>query len=76
MLTSLLAVLSATLSFLYSTNAWLQITGLFSFRFFATVGYNFYGMVKYEVFPTQIRSIAWQVCSVGYLLAIVVCPPL
>jgi hypothetical protein len=52
----------------------IQIVGLFVFRFFITVGYNFFYMAQYEMFPTQIRSIALQV-TVGFCtLAIVISP--
>jgi MFS family permease len=52
----------------------MQIVGLFLFRFFITVGYNFFYMAQYEMFPTQIRSIALQVTAVFSLLTFVASP--
>lgn len=52
----------------------LQIVGLFMFRSIITIGDCFFHMSQYEMFPTQIRSIALQVGAVFTALAIVVSP--
>jgi hypothetical protein len=52
----------------------MQIVGLFIYRFFVTMGYNFFCMAQYEMFPTQIRSIAIQITGVFCTLAVVISP--
>jgi hypothetical protein len=51
-----------------------QISGIFLFRLFATIGFNTFYMALFEMFPTQIRSLALQFTSSIFTLAIVITP--
>jgi hypothetical protein len=51
-----------------------QISGIFLFRFFATTAYNISCMIQFEMFPTQVRSLALQFTSSIFTLAIVITP--
>jgi hypothetical protein len=49
-----------------STKSYLQISGLFCYRFFASLTYNFFCVYQHELFPIQIKAIAIQfICLSG-----------
>lgn len=52
----------------------IQICGLFVFRFFASLGYNFFCINQFELFPTQIRVIAIQFIGVTGAISLIISP--
>ena len=83
-ITSFLGVATSLLSFQFgacssgqecsSFSLMIQTGGLFLFRFFITVCYNFFYMAQFEVFPTQVRAIALQLTAIFSQISIVVIP--
>lgn len=80
----ILAILSSAPIFLFASctnsveqcgvlSSVVQISGIFFFRFFVSIGYNVFYMAQFEMFPTQIRSLALQftssICTVAIIMA-------
>jgi hypothetical protein len=59
-----------------STKSIIQISGMFVFRFFASLAYNFFCVNQYELFPTQIRVIAIQFIALTGASAVIISPVL
>ena len=57
-----------------SAQSIIQICGIFVFRFFASLGYNFLYVNQYELFPTQIRVIALQFVGIAGTSSLVIGP--
>ena len=53
-----------------------QTVGIFIYRFFATVIFNTLCTVLTELYPSQIKAIAFQVLSIGNSLTYITVPPL
>jgi hypothetical protein len=51
-----------------------QTVGIFFYRFFVTISFNYFFMIQIEVFPSQIRALAMQVTGVAINFAILVTP--